>query len=264
MPDANENRCDLCGKRAHHITHHAGTTIVRSPGGKWKIEGAEGGTKGVQPTPSGKEASTTTRLCRACYLKRATPDELAIHEAMENGCTYCGAPASSAGRDPEGGVNAQCRSCTKAYLDFILRAAGLDTDQLKTREDRMKAMKELIVRRVLSLRETRAEALQYLRGRRVRYAPEAYPFVRDVIRNQVRLETANVSAAMLDALRRSAIKKFGFNARAQLREWGITRCEDFGEIVFRLVEERLLNVGPGDKRENFSGGYVFETAFPMG
>jgi uncharacterized repeat protein (TIGR04138 family) len=148
------------------------------------------------------------------------------------------------------------------------KAYGLDFDenQMKTKEDRTKAIKALTAKRLSMPPEGRAEKLagieDYLRGRRVRYAPDAYPFVREVIRNQVRLETANVSAAILEVLRRAVIGKFDANARARLREWGITRCEDFGEIVLRLIEERLLKAGPGDVRKDFSGGYDFETAFP--
>ncbi len=99
----------------------------------------------------------------------------------------------------------------------------------------------------------------YLRGRRKRYAKEGYSFVLEVVCAQ----TQNLAPAdLLEALRLAAIQKFGGNAREQLRGWGITRCEDFGEIVFRLVEEHILGAEPDEKREDFGNGYGFQSAFP--
>jgi len=46
-----------------------------------------------------------------------------------------------------------------------------------------------------------------------------------------------------------------------LNEWGVHRCEDFGEIVFNMVEHDLLAKTSEDSRENFKGGYDFEEAF---
>jgi len=37
-------------------------------------------------------------------------------------------------------------------------------------------------------------------------------------------------------------------------EWGITRSEDFGTIVFHLVEEGLLGRQPDDSPADFAGG----------
>jgi uncharacterized repeat protein (TIGR04138 family) len=44
-------------------------------------------------------------------------------------------------------------------------------------------------------------------------------------------------------------------------EWGIRTCEDFGEIVFNLVENSLLAKTKKDSREDFKGGYEFSEAF---
>jgi uncharacterized repeat protein (TIGR04138 family) len=46
-----------------------------------------------------------------------------------------------------------------------------------------------------------------------------------------------------------------------LNEWGIKCCEDFGDIVFNMVEFQLLGKTEQDSREDFKGGYDFEEAF---
>lgn len=66
---------------------------------------------------------------------------------------------------------------------------------------------------------------------------------------------------LLDGVRQFALQQYGPMARTLLEEWGIRRCEDFGEIVFNMVEHRLLGKTETDSREDFKGGYDFEEAF---
>jgi len=40
-------------------------------------------------------------------------------------------------------------------------------------------------------------------------------------------------------------------------EWGVHVCEDWGEIVFTLVEHNVLKTTEHDSREDFKGGYDF-------
>ena len=49
--------------------------------------------------------------------------------------------------------------------------------------------------------------------------------------------------------------------REVLGHWGITRTEDFGRIVFTLVDIGLLVTQPGDQVEDFEGVYDFAEAF---
>lgn len=46
-----------------------------------------------------------------------------------------------------------------------------------------------------------------------------------------------------------------------LRTWGITRTEDFGEIVFNLVDAGKLRRTEQDTRADFANGYDFHEAF---
>jgi uncharacterized repeat protein (TIGR04138 family) len=100
-----------------------------------------------------------------------------------------------------------------------------------------------------------------------RYTKDAFFFVRDGVHQAVASLSSSsrhvTSKELLEALRSLAVERFGSSAREQLRSWGVTRCEDFGEIVFTLIEHGVFGKEPEDKKEDFSGGYDFETAFPV-
>lgn len=100
-----------------------------------------------------------------------------------------------------------------------------------------------------------------------RYAKEAFWFVRDGVDRAAKAHSPpshHVTVKeLLEALRSLALERYGLAAREQLRSWGITRCEDFGEIVFMLIEPRLFGKRPEDKQEDFSDGYDFASAFPL-
>lgn len=66
---------------------------------------------------------------------------------------------------------------------------------------------------------------------------------------------------LLDGIRKYALKEFGPITLTVLNRWGIHRCEDFGDVVFIMVEKGVLGKTDEDRREDFSGGYDFETAF---
>jgi uncharacterized repeat protein (TIGR04138 family) len=66
---------------------------------------------------------------------------------------------------------------------------------------------------------------------------------------------------LLDGIREFALTQYGPMARTVLNEWGIRRCEDFGDIVFNMVEQGLLSKTDQDSREDFKGGYDFDSAF---
>ena len=63
------------------------------------------------------------------------------------------------------------------------------------------------------------------------------------------------------ACREFAQEQFGLMARSVLEHWGVRGTEDFGRIVYSLVEVGVLVTQPGDKVEDFQGVYSFEQAF---
>lgn len=66
---------------------------------------------------------------------------------------------------------------------------------------------------------------------------------------------------LLGGIRAFALETFGPMAVTVLQEWGVRQCEDFGEIVFNMVENNLLAKTKQDSREDFKGGYDFDEAF---
>lgn len=113
-------------------------------------------------------------------------------------------------------------------------------------------------------------ALAEIVARDPRFAPEAYHFVREGLDfTQARLLKATPGASprhvsgqeLLAGLRDYALAQFGPMTCTVLEEWGVRRCEDFGEIVFNLVEHRLLSKTDQDTRADFQNGYDFDAAF---
>lgn len=48
-----------------------------------------------------------------------------------------------------------------------------------------------------------------------------------------------------------ARREFGLMARTVFRMWGINRTDDFGELVFNLIDENLMSKTENDRREDF-------------
>lgn len=72
----------------------------------------------------------------------------------------------------------------------------------------------------------------------------------------------HVSGAQLTwALRDMAVERWGRLAGVVLRRWGITKTEDFGKIVFAMVNNDYLQAQSTDNLRDFVGVYNFEEAF---
>jgi uncharacterized repeat protein (TIGR04138 family) len=66
---------------------------------------------------------------------------------------------------------------------------------------------------------------------------------------------------LLEGIRRFAIEAFGPLTLMVFKHWGVRRTEDFGEMVWNLVERELMRKTPEDKKEDFADGYGFADAF---
>lgn len=65
---------------------------------------------------------------------------------------------------------------------------------------------------------------------------------------------------LLEGIRLFAIEQYGPMALSVLTHWGIKDCRDFGNVVFNLVECRVLGKTDQDSPEDFAGGYDFADA----
>jgi uncharacterized repeat protein (TIGR04138 family) len=106
------------------------------------------------------------------------------------------------------------------------------------------------------------------------YSREAFEFVRlglNYTVTNIHGEGADpqvsrhVSGAQLsEGLRDYALKQWGLLARTVLRRWGIQRTDDFGRIVFTLVDNGFMSKTDDDTMEDFKNVYDFATAFDAG
>jgi uncharacterized repeat protein (TIGR04138 family) len=111
--------------------------------------------------------------------------------------------------------------------------------------------------------------LEKIVARDPRYRHAAYHFLREALdytqRTAVkaeRKEPRHVSGQeLLAGIRAYALQQFGPMAMMVLEEWGVRRCEDFGELVFNLVDHNILARTGTDSRADFAGGYDFFAAF---
>ncbi len=122
---------------------------------------------------------------------------------------------------------------------------------------------------------TTQQRLAALAAQDRRYPLEAYHFVFEALDDVLEREERGLRASgesappdrhisvdrLLEGLREYALDQFGPLARLVLERWNIFRTEDFGEIVFSLVEQRLLNKQDGDRKSDFRNGFNFREAF---
>jgi uncharacterized repeat protein (TIGR04138 family) len=101
-----------------------------------------------------------------------------------------------------------------------------------------------------------------------RYPVDAYLFVQEALKHTQRalgrnkLDQKHVGGKeLLEGIRLFALKTFGPMVPTMLEEWGIHSCEDFGEIVFNMIEHQVASKTESDTREDFKGGYNFDDAF---
>lgn len=113
------------------------------------------------------------------------------------------------------------------------------------------------------------EALAKIRAKDPRYDRDAYLFVREALdhtqktigkdpRGRIRHVTGQ---ELLAGIREYALQQFGPMAKTLLEEWGVRCCQDFGAIVFNMVEVGWLAKTEKDSRADFLAGYDFEEAF---
>lgn len=62
-------------------------------------------------------------------------------------------------------------------------------------------------------------------------------------------------------LRDFAVEQYGLMSRSVLGRWGIVRCEDFGKIVFAMVEAGMMRQTDDDRFDDFVGVFDFREAF---
>ena len=78
----------------------------------------------------------------------------------------------------------------------------------------------------------------------------------------MRIEKGHISGPeLLDGLRLLALQHFGMLSVLVFKSWGVTSTDDFGHIVFEMIEAGEMRRTPHDQLNEFFGVYDFEKAF---
>lgn len=106
----------------------------------------------------------------------------------------------------------------------------------------------------------------------LRFHPRAYRFLFDALRRtQLSLgrsqahgpddERAHISGhELLEGVRELALEQFGLMARTVFHCWGIHTTDDFGRMVFELIERGEMRKTDGDQIADFCDVYDFAEA----
>jgi len=97
-----------------------------------------------------------------------------------------------------------------------------------------------------------------------RYKPDAYEFLLQALhftQNKLKRETHVTGRELLEGIRDFAIEQYGPMAKTVLAHWGIKKTEDFGNMVFNMVEKKLLSKTETDSINDFKDVYDLEAVF---
>jgi len=96
-----------------------------------------------------------------------------------------------------------------------------------------------------------------------RYKPDAYEFVLDALyftQKELKKSGHINGKELLEGIRVFALKQYGPMARTVFSHWGISKTDDFGNIVFNMISKKLLSKTETDTIEDFNSVYEFDTA----
>jgi uncharacterized repeat protein (TIGR04138 family) len=108
------------------------------------------------------------------------------------------------------------------------------------------------------------QALRQLVSEEKAYPINAYVFLYQALdrtQNMVGVRRHVTGQELLEGVRELAIELFGPLTLMVFKHWNLTCSEDFGRMVFHLVERELMGKTDEDKLEDFSSNYDFQEAF---
>ncbi len=100
-----------------------------------------------------------------------------------------------------------------------------------------------------------------------RYSLDAYIFTQEAVSYTLELLNngeglRHVSGReLLEGIRKYSVDQFGPMAIDMFTEWGISCTRDFGNIVFNMIDAKLLSARKEDAIEDFENVYNFNDVF---
>lgn len=97
-----------------------------------------------------------------------------------------------------------------------------------------------------------------------RYKADAYEFLMQALwytQKKLNRKGHVTARELLEGIREFGLEQYGPLAKTVFGHWGIKTTEDFGEIVFNMVDNKLLGKTDEDSRDDFKNVYDFNEAF---
>jgi len=97
-----------------------------------------------------------------------------------------------------------------------------------------------------------------------RYPVEAYLFVLEALfctRKKFKKEKHVSGQELLEGIKDLALNRYGSTAKMVFNHWGIKKTVDLGDIVFNMVNAKLLSKTEEDSLDDFKDVYNFEDVF---
>lgn len=99
-----------------------------------------------------------------------------------------------------------------------------------------------------------------------RYKPDAYEFVMQALwftQRKLKRKGHITGKELLEGIRKLGLELYGPMTKSVFEHWGIKKTEDFGEIVFNMVEDGLMSKTDRDSRNDFKDAYDFKETFDV-
>ncbi|RKY30739.1 MAG: hypothetical protein DRP74_06375 [Candidatus Omnitrophota bacterium] len=96
-----------------------------------------------------------------------------------------------------------------------------------------------------------------------RYKTDAYIFVMQALwytQKRFKRQGHVNGRELLKGIRAFGLEQYGPMTKTVFNHWGIKSTEDFGEIVFNMVDSGLLHKTEEDSRQDFRDGFDFDSA----
>jgi uncharacterized repeat protein (TIGR04138 family) len=112
--------------------------------------------------------------------------------------------------------------------------------------------------------ESDEEKLASLLRKDPRFRREAYQFVQESLEFTRRKLTRRghvTGRELSEGVRDLALERFGLLARTVLQQWGICSTGNVGDIVYNMIDAKIMVKQDSDNREDFDNVYNFDSAF---
>ena len=112
-----------------------------------------------------------------------------------------------------------------------------------------------------------SEIFQRMAVQDPRYRREAYAFTFEAFnytmeqRRKQGFQGHIDGRELCEGIREYAEHCFGYLTRTVFSQWGITRTDDFGEIVFSMIRHGLMRKQETDQIEDFRDAFKFDEVF---